>query len=384
MHVVRGREEGENLILNYVCGECEAPLVMGCGGNVGEPPELGVRCAQNSEHKGFKFRITDRRIARRTGVDVPAPLDAGAARRQLVKLCQRYPDMLEDAPSAALFFEEAHRLSLDPLMSPAECVPVAFYSKKLGHKVIAMIISSDGWLSMAARSAPDTWMGAPTIEIITDPVAKRNISGSDHDHTIVVQAKGFIRDSVTLQPLPAGPVYGWYLNSESSQASSGNSGFNMASWRATKRWVRMNYPNCRQVMMQQTSDFMTESEGIKVSSKIIDAEWHLIEAPASAAEETSGAGTAAQVGAAVQEQNAHKVSEAKRASKNSASTAPGDAELFEPKELKNLGQFYTACNERWGLIKSEIEARFAKAGYTIVDLPAAWIKIKDIVEPKKA
>ena len=70
-----------------------------------------------------------------------------------------------------------------------------------------------------------------------------------------------------------------------------------------------------------------------------------------------------------------KVKPVKRAEDKSHQT--GD---FEPKELKNLGQFFTACNQRWGLTKSEVEAKIGKTGMGITDLRAEWENIKKIVE----
>jgi hypothetical protein len=385
MQKVKDQAEGNYLIENFICGEdgCGKNLSVANGGAYGVDG-LVVICPHNPQHTGFKPRTTALQEIRRTantGIET-IPLDAATARRQMMKLCQRYPDMLQDLPSSALFFEECRKLSLDPLMSPAEAVPVAFFSKKLQHRVIAMIISADGWLSMAARSAPDIWMGAPSVKIVADPVLKKNISGSDHESTIVVEANGFIRDPISLHPLPAGPVYGWFLNTESSQATTGNSGFNMATWRVMKRWVRMYYPGCRQVMMQQTSSFMTESEGIKVTSQIIDAEFHLIESK-SEVEETSGAEAAApRAQKLAQAANAHKVSETKRGTGNTMSAPPGDPPPFEPKELKNLGQFFTACNQRWGLVKTEVEDKLGKDGNQFGDLWDEWETIKKLVEGK--
>jgi len=56
------------------------------------------------------------------------------------------------------------------------------------------------------------------------------------------------------------------------------------------------------------------------------------------------------------------------------------ADADEPKELKNLGQFFMACNQRWGLTKSEVEAKIGKSGMGITDLRAEWENIKKIVE----
>ncbi|GAJ03187.1 unnamed protein product, partial [marine sediment metagenome] len=61
------------------------------------------------------------------------------------------------------------RLDIDPLISPAEAVPVPFKSKKKDKDgkvieektAITMVITEDGWLSMAARGCKDDWVGPP-------------------------------------------------------------------------------------------------------------------------------------------------------------------------------------------------------------------------------
>jgi hypothetical protein len=52
----------------------------------------------------------------------------------------------------------------------------------------------------------------------------------------------------------------------------------------------------------------------------------------------------------------------------------------EPKELKTIGQFFTACNQRWGLTPSEVEAKLGKPKSQFVDLREEWIAIKKVVE----
>lgn len=388
MQKVKDKAEGTFYTDTFICGEegCGKNLSLASGGAYGVEG-LVVICPHNPEHNSFRPRITALQEVRRTaGTGIESiPMDAASARRQLNILSIRYPDVLQDPPSAALFLYECKRLGLDPLISPAEAVPIAFFSRKLQKRVIGMVISADGWLSMAARSAPDIWMGPPSMSLVLDSAQKKAYSGDDNPDTLVVEANGQVRDKETRQPLKAGPIYGWFKASESSIATTGNSPFNMATWRATKRWVRNFYPACRQVMMEQTAPWMEKSEGIKITEGVIEAEFHLIEAPASKDEETSGA-AAVQTGAEkAPPADAHKVSEMKRSSKNTANAPtagdPGDPP-YEPKELKNLGQFFTACNQRWGLIKSEVEKKLGKSTTQFGDLWDEWKAIKKIVEGK--
>ncbi len=324
MEVISNKEEGKTLIEKFICGDdgCDSNLEIAWGGTYGIE-SLVVICPHHPQHTGFRPRTSALQEVRRTagtGID-SIPMDAGSARRQINTLSIKYPDILQDAPSAALFLYECKRLALDPFIQPAEAVPISFFSKKVQKRVIGMVISSDGWLSMAARSAPSIWMGPPTMTPVNDATTKKTISGDSNPDTLVVEAKGKVRDKETRQPLEAGPVYGWFKASEASIATLGNSPFNMACKRAIKRWVRENYPTCRQVMMEQTASWMEKSEGIKVTEGVIETEFHLIEKPEAEAEETSGAGAAESVETTAPA-TALKVSETMAETPKNRSTTP--------------------------------------------------------------
>jgi len=88
--------------------------------------------------------------------------------RAMNLLALRYPRAIENPESAALFIMDCCRLDLDPLIQPAEVVPVPFKSRKKGKDgkeedkvTVSMVITEDGWLSMAARGCPEEWNGPP-------------------------------------------------------------------------------------------------------------------------------------------------------------------------------------------------------------------------------
>jgi hypothetical protein len=54
----------------------------------------------------------------------------------------------------------------------------------------------------------------------------------------------------------------------------------------------------------------------------------------------------------------------------------------EPKTLNNLGEFFTACNKRWGITPSEVEKLLGKARSQLFDLTAEWAAIKKVQEGK--
>jgi hypothetical protein len=47
--------------------------------------------------------------------------------------------------------------------------------------------------------------------------------------------------------------------------------------------------------------------------------------------------------------------------------------------LNNLGQFFTAANQRWGLIRADVEKKLGKASTQFFDLPTEWDKLVSIM-----
>ncbi len=278
MQKLEKREEGFDIVEKFVCGVDGANLSIAWGGAFGVEGYI-VRCANEPQHEGYKPRTSALQAIRQTAGIENIPMDAASAHRQIGLLSIRYPDVLQDEASAALFLYECKRLSLDPMMAPAEAIPVAFLSKKLNKRVIAMIISTDGWLSMAARSEPGRWVGPPSLTIVSGDM--KAAIADDNLKTIVVEAKGKVRDQESRQLIDSANAYGWFRSTEISQVEKGNSPWNMACKRAIKRWVRENYPACRTIMAEQTAGWMELSAGIKVTEDVIEAEFRILEPAAS-------------------------------------------------------------------------------------------------------
>ena len=165
--------EMKQIVKDNICAECEGELTIHTNP---EKATIEVGCL-NPEHHGFLERTTYTEELRRGEALHPAirnaierkmvPKDDLGRAMQLLAL--RYPMAIVDPPTAALFILDCARLDIDPLISPAEAVPVPFKSRKkdrdgkvIEEKVaITMVITEDGWLSMAARGCKDDWVGPP-------------------------------------------------------------------------------------------------------------------------------------------------------------------------------------------------------------------------------
>lgn len=276
---------------NYVCSECGGTLLIH---TIPEKGVISVAC-HTLEHHGLVERETYTQSFRR-GEDIHPAISANIERRMMPKdelgramnlLALRYPRAIVDPPTAALFILDCTRLDLDPLISPAEAVPVPFRSsRKVGEvweeKVtVQMIITEDGWLSMAARGCPDRWGGAPSVERIDDKALAESLCGDPE--AWVWKATGRTRD---MEPGQTSSAYGYYTHNEHKKAVVRNvpaatQPGNQARVRAIKRWVRENFPECRQRMMDLTAEWVDRAEGIKAAKVFIDAEYSLISLPES-------------------------------------------------------------------------------------------------------
>ncbi|GAI40629.1 unnamed protein product, partial [marine sediment metagenome] len=166
-------EEMKKIVRENVCPDCGAEL------QIHTNPEKGtieVGCL-NREHHGFIERTTYTQEFRR-GETVHPAIQRAIERKMVPKdelgramnlLALRYPTAIVDPPTAALFIMDCTRLDIDPLISPAEAVPVPFKSKRRDKEgkvieektTITMVITEDGWLSMAARGCKEDWVGPP-------------------------------------------------------------------------------------------------------------------------------------------------------------------------------------------------------------------------------
>ncbi len=291
MHEV-GYEEGLKLAEICVCGECGSPVILCWGGNWGIASYV-LRCAKDIEHKGLVEEETYTQAHRR-GKEVH-PAIRGAIERKLMPkdelgramnlLALKYPKAIVDPATASLFIIDCARLDLDPLISPAEAVPIPFKSRKKkdhGEEVkvtIQMIITEDGWLSMAARGCPERWAGAPSVEPVTDPKLAESLCG-DKDAWLwkaTGRTKGMPEGQSSI-------AYGYFTTREFQLAQERHTPAatqpgNQARVRAIKRWVRENFPDCRQKMMDITSEWYQRAEGIKAAQECIDAEYTFIRLP---------------------------------------------------------------------------------------------------------
>lgn len=283
-----------------------------CGGQltirtVPERMAMAVGCPLH-EGGGFRQRTSYTEDYRRGKEVYPAIRDnierkmmSGTEfNRSVQLLALRFPDSIKDRAGASLFIHDCMRLGLDPLIQPAEAVPIAFKTKdKAGREkyTVAMIITEDGALSMAARGCPDEYDGAPaTMPILTylmreyekrplEELEKmaRHIAEQlcDDPAAYVWVALGKRRSATEIN----NPVYGYFTQADKKKAAekklpAGSQPGNQARIRAVKHWVRETFPEARQKMLEYTEELTRRSEGVKEALEIIDAEYRFLDTPA--------------------------------------------------------------------------------------------------------
>ncbi len=293
--------EMEDIVKRNVCGECGGPL------QIHTVPEEGILecgCLDRS-HKGYKERLNDTQ-AFRQGLMVTAPgiqaaiekkmIPKGELARAINLLAMRYPSVIKDKGTASLFLVDCVRLDLDPLIQPAEAVPVAFTNHQTGKTTISMIITSDGWLSMAARGCTDAWVGPPKTIRLEDYLSSleeykgrpyadiqervRAIKNDDcgDPGAWYYLAIGRRRDGEVCQS-PGYFTHGDQKAAANKHLPAGDNPGNQARRRAIKHWVRDVFPECRQRMIELTTEWMRRSEGIQEAQTYIDAEYSIITEP---------------------------------------------------------------------------------------------------------
>jgi len=296
-------DEMKQIAKANVCAECGADL------QVHTVPETGmirVGCL-NREHHGWVERETWTQAMRR-GEDIHPVIRSAIEKKMIPKddlgramnlLALRYPDAIKDPPTAALFIMDCARLDLDPLISPAEAVPVAFKSRRkkdgqLEEKVsVVMIITEDGWLSMAARGCKDDWVGPPKTMRLEEYLTtlKENKGKSREEIEAIARAikTSDCKDEKAWYYVAIGRrrdgdetvVPGWFTQkdfkkAEESHLPAAEAPGNQARVRTIKKWVREVFPECRQRMMELTAEWYQRAEGIKAAQEYIDAEYTLI------------------------------------------------------------------------------------------------------------
>lgn len=290
------------LIREQECAECGGQLTIR---TVPERAAMALGCT-DPKHSGFRQRTSYTEEYRRGAEVYPAIRDNIEAKmmvktelqRALNILGLRFPKAITDVAGAALFINDCMRLGLDPLIQPAEAVPVPFKTKdKAGRErtTVAMIITEDGALSMAARGCREEYDGAPATMTYLDylmrehpqrpiedleKVARRTANElcTDPDAYLWV-ALGKRRSATSIQP-----VYGYYTQEErredlKNRLPAGTQPGNQARVRAVKRWVRENFPEARQKMIEYTAELYHRSEGVREAQELIDAEYTIFTTP---------------------------------------------------------------------------------------------------------
>ncbi len=301
-------DEMKKIVRENICAVCEGELTIHTN------PEKGtteVGCL-NREHHGYIERETYTQAMRRGAEVHPAIRDAIERKmvpkddlgRAMQLLALRYSSAIVDPPTAALFIMDCARLDIDPLISPAEAVPVPFKSRKkdkAGNIIeekttITMVITEDGWLSMAARGCKDDWIGPPrTMRLEEYLSGLPENSGKPREEILAIARE--IKESKCNDPdawyyVAVGKrrggedtvIPGYFTHLDHGKADKGNlpaasQPGNQARVRAIKRWVREVFPECRQRMMELTAEWYQRAEGIKAAQEYIDAEYSFISLP---------------------------------------------------------------------------------------------------------
>jgi hypothetical protein len=384
-------DEMKKIARENVCAECGAELQIH---TIPEKGTLAVGCL-NKEHHGYIERTTYTQAFRRGELVHPA-IEAAIEKKMMPKselgramnlLALRYPDAIKDPATAALFIYDCARLDLDPLIQPAEAVPVAFKSHKIldGKEetlvTIQMIITEDGWLSMVARGCQEEWNGPPRTmrleEYLTtldenrgktrEDILKiaKEIKGSackDEDayyYVAIGRSKSMVTDAV---------VPGWFtkrdlVKAEKANLPAAHEPGNQARVRAIKKWVRHVYPECRKKMMALTAEWMKRAEGIQVAVQFIDAEYRLISMPEGEKKiSATPARAQAQVG-----------------KETEGTQEPTTPPVVEPKLFKNWGELAQAA-AKLGVNPSEVFIRArVKKWEDFPDFRDAWNYIEQII-----
>ena len=295
-------DEWSALIRDQECAVCGGQLTIH---TVPARAAMALGCP-NTQHAGFRQRTSYTEDYRR-GRDVYLPIRDNIEAKMMVKtelnramnlLGMRFPDAIKDVAGAALFINDCNRLGLDPLIQPGEAVPIPFRTKdKAGREkiTVAMIVTEDGYLSMAARGCPDEYDGAPATMPLLDylmrehpqrpleeleKMSKRTAEELCDDPAAFVWVALGKRRSAT----DVNPVYGYYRQAEWKKAKdkglpAGTQPGNQARVRAVKRWVRENFAECRQKMLEYTRELTQRTGGIPELQEFIDAEYTIITGP---------------------------------------------------------------------------------------------------------
>ncbi|MBA7468799.1 hypothetical protein ES707_04053 [subsurface metagenome] len=383
-------DEMRQIARDNVCAECGAELQIHTDP---EKKTLVVGCL-NREHHGWVERVSYTQALRR-GEEIHPAIRDNIEKKMLPRedltramnlLALRYPKAVENPESAALFIYDCLRLDLDPLISPAEAVPIPFRGG--GRVTVQMVITGDGWLSMAARGCPDDWMGPPRLERIQDKEEIESLCG-DPD-AWAYYAYGYTKKTQGQPVESLARVPGYFTVAEREQAQehglpAAREPGNQARWRAIKKWVRQTFPDCRQSMIAITKEWFQRAEGVQAATEFIDAEYQIFEdAPSTDNKDkvkVGGDGRATEEGGGMR--RTAKTKETKSVQKKSGKAgppAPGGSFPRDPSTIKDFGDLYTACMEDFGLNKSQVLAELnVSSQEELTELPAdCYIRIASV------
>lgn len=294
-------DEMKKIVSENLCAECNGVLTIRTNP---ETYKMEVWCPHHPDHHGYLERTSYTEDMRR-GVTVHPNIQRAIEQKMLPKdnvarafnlLALRYPAVIKDQATAALFLVDCQKLDLDPMIQPSEAVPIAFTSHRDNKTTISMIITSDGWLSMAARGCPDDWIGPPkTIrleEYLASLPENRERTWFKLDERAKSIKKSDCGDPEAWYYIAIGKRRngedcqspGWFTHDEQITAAknklpAGDNPGNQARRRAIKHWVRDVFPECRQKMIEVTTEWMQRSEGIQEAQTYIDAEYSIISSP---------------------------------------------------------------------------------------------------------
>jgi len=396
-------DEMKKIIRENVCGICGADLQIHTNP---EKATLEIGCL-NPDHHGYMERETYTQAFRRGAEVHPAIRDAIERKmvpkddlgRAMNLLALRYPSAIVDPPTAALFILDCARLDIDPLISPAEAVPVPFKSRKKDKDgkvieektAITMVITEDGWLSMAARGCKDDWVGPPRTMRLEEYLSSLPENKKKTREEILVIARD-IKESKCKDPdawyyVAVGKrrggddtvIPGYFTHLDHGKAERGflpaaTQPGNQARVRAIKRWVREVFPECRQRMMEMTAEWYRRAEGIQAAQEFIDAEYQLI-SPEGETEKQGGEKVEA----------AAPAKQTKARAQATKPVSPPAAEEKLPEEvteddIPDLNALCKACFHFWGMQPAQVWKELGYKSMMDITEPAwdCWLKIKAV------
>jgi len=351
-------QEMEKIAQENVCSVCGADLQIY---TVPETKSLRVGCPDRA-HTGWIEKETYTQILRRGGELHPV-IQTGVERRMLPKadlnramglLKLRYPAAIKDPPTAALFIADCYRLDIDPLISPPEAVPLVFHTtiRTPGRPdekkaAVVMVVTGDGWLSMAARGCKEDWLGPPsTMRLEEYLAAQPEYAGRTREELAAIA--GDIKKNESDDPaawcyMAVGrrrdgdetAVAGFFTHADRDDARgkklpSASQPGNQARVRAVKKWVRQVFPECRQNMIALSEEWYRRSEGVQAAQQYIEAEYRI---EINRSETKSGARTG-EVGpeqgkAESTDFDEQREDKTQKSGKNPAGAAAAAAELIE-------------------------------------------------------